>query len=221
MVPFFPVTRNFAWQPRLFKYGGGWSGNNISQSLRDPGMDVVLLHRLVHAQAHEAVSDLLFSHSRKGILLPWALLRVGGPESWFWYCLLWLFWVVLLICECDLFHLKYEEEKFFLRAGVADEKSELGSFCQKKLCRTLAASWDSNGQKSWALLDSHSPVQLTLLVISSSFVKHLTVWGLGCSTLNVYKDYWQCWNSSLDDTIIYSILVAVKSINSGFPYPQN
>lgn len=69
-VYFFPSTRDFTWQPRLFKYDVEWFVSHISQFLQHPGVHIIQSHRFVHIQTNGAVSDLLCSYSERNLAPP-------------------------------------------------------------------------------------------------------------------------------------------------------
>ena len=67
MLPFIPVTRDFTWLPWLFKYHLEWLGDYTSQFPQDSGMHLIGIHRLVDDQVPQVVTNLIFTHSGRGI----------------------------------------------------------------------------------------------------------------------------------------------------------
>lgn len=77
-ISFFPVTRDFAWQPSIFKYdGAGW---HIGQFLPDPEMHIIQPHRLVHIQVLRGDLWLALLLQWEGYCYPNLHLEVQGHE---------------------------------------------------------------------------------------------------------------------------------------------
>ena len=85
MFSFFPVNRYFFWQLWLFKYDREWLSSCHQPVPSNPGRHVILSHKLEHIQPHEAVLNLLCSHSGRQFLSldPQGYDRCGKP-SWQW-----------------------------------------------------------------------------------------------------------------------------------------
>lgn len=84
--PVFPITWDFTWLPRLFKYHEVCLGNSVSQFSWDSGVDLMGSHSLLPIQAPQVVMNLIFSYGGRDFAspVPLHLLRRCGRTGFLW-----------------------------------------------------------------------------------------------------------------------------------------